>query len=154
LQGTGGADKLLQCLVQHVLIFPTPCIAACRRMGGQARLARLAAYPWSSYGGYAVAAEAQEFVTYDVLKECGSDLSLARRTVPRVRPGVPADLSCRPNYSAHRTRGRYATRETPPIVPYIYCLEEAFPGGSGGNVTGEVSRKHNRTTESLRLTLA
>lgn len=39
----------------------------------------LSSYRWSSYGGYASAAKALEFVTYDVLKEYGSDLSAARR---------------------------------------------------------------------------
>jgi len=54
-------------------------IAACRRMPREERFARLEAYRWSSYGGYAAASKAQEFVTYDVLKEYGSALSAARR---------------------------------------------------------------------------
>jgi hypothetical protein len=47
--------------------------------GVSLRLARLEGYTWSSYGGYAAAAKAQEFVSYDVLQEYGNDLSSARR---------------------------------------------------------------------------
>ena len=54
-------------------------IAACRRLTAEQRLARLEAYPWSSYGGYAAAAQAQEFVNYEVLREYGRDLAAARR---------------------------------------------------------------------------
>jgi hypothetical protein len=35
--------------------------------------------PWSSYGGYTMASKAQEFVSYDVLKEYGTYLAAARR---------------------------------------------------------------------------
>jgi REP element-mobilizing transposase RayT len=54
-------------------------IAACRRMDPRERLDRLNAYPWSSYAGYCAAAKAEEFVTYDVLKEYGRHLPAARR---------------------------------------------------------------------------
>ena len=54
-------------------------IAACRRLSAQQRLGRLEAYAWSSYGGYAAAAKAQEFVNYNVLREYGRDLTAARR---------------------------------------------------------------------------
>ncbi len=54
-------------------------IAACRRMTGAQRLARLEAYPWSSYGGYVAADKAQEFLSYDVLAEYGRDQAAARR---------------------------------------------------------------------------
>jgi putative transposase len=54
-------------------------IAACRRLNGRQRLDRLEAYPWSSYRGYASAARAEEFVSYDVLREYDRDLAGARR---------------------------------------------------------------------------
>ena len=82
-------DLYLLGVTRYIHLNPVK-IAACRRMSGQERLARLDAYPWSSYGGYAAAAEAQEFVTYDVLKEYGSDLSSARR---QYRAYVQACLS-------------------------------------------------------------
>jgi len=43
------------------------------------RLERLEGYGWSSYGGYAALAKAQEFVSYDVLREYGRDPAEARR---------------------------------------------------------------------------
>jgi hypothetical protein len=39
----------------------------------------LEAYVWSSYRGYAAAGKAEEFVSYDVLKEYGRDPADARR---------------------------------------------------------------------------
>lgn len=71
-------EVYLLAVTRYIHLNPVK-IAACRWMSREERLARLEAYPWSSYGGYAAAAEAQEFVTYDVLKEYGSDLSAARR---------------------------------------------------------------------------
>ena len=71
-------EVYLRAVTRYIHLNPVK-IAACRRMSRQERLARLEAYPWSSYGGYAAAAKAQEFVTYDVLKEYGNDLSSARR---------------------------------------------------------------------------
>jgi len=54
-------------------------IVACRRMSRQQRWQHLESYAWSSYGGYAALAKAQEFVNYDVLQEYGRDRAEARR---------------------------------------------------------------------------
>ena len=56
LRGSGSDDKLVACLVHHALILRTHCI-----MSPAAAL--LAAYRWSSYGGYLAEAKAEEFVT-------------------------------------------------------------------------------------------
>jgi len=71
-------DVYLLAVTRYLHLNPVKT-AACRRMSRQERLARLEAYPWSSYRGYTAAAKAQEFVRYDVLKEYGNDLSWARR---------------------------------------------------------------------------
>ena len=71
-------DVYLLAVTRYLHLNPIK-IAACRRLSRQERLARLQAYAWSSYGGYVAAAKAQEFVSYDVLQEYGSDLSTARR---------------------------------------------------------------------------
>ncbi len=54
-------------------------IAACRGPTGRQRLARLERYPWSSYRGYVAAEKAEEFVSYEMLKEYGRDRGVARR---------------------------------------------------------------------------
>ena len=71
-------EVYLLAVTRYIHLNPVK-IAACRRMSGQQRLDRLEAYPWSSYGGYAAATKAQEFVSYAVLKEYGRDLTAARR---------------------------------------------------------------------------
>ena len=71
-------EVYLLAVTRYIHLNPVK-IAACRRMTREERFARLEAYRWSSYGGYAAASKAQEFVAYDVLKEYGSDLSAARR---------------------------------------------------------------------------
>jgi len=71
-------DVYLVGVTRYIHLNPVK-IAACRRMSAQERLDRLEGYLWSSYGGYALARKAQEFVRYDVLKEYGRDLSAARR---------------------------------------------------------------------------
>ena len=71
-------EVYLLAVTRYIHLNPVK-IAACRRMSRQERLARLEAYPWSSYGGYVAAAKAQELICYDVLQEYGSDLSSARR---------------------------------------------------------------------------
>ena len=71
-------EAYLLAVTRYIHLNPVK-IAACRRMSGRERLDRLQGYAWSSYGGYAAAAKAEEFVTYDVLKEYGRDLLLARR---------------------------------------------------------------------------
>ncbi len=71
-------EVYLLAVTRYVHLNPVK-IAACRRISGEQRLARLEAYRWSSYAGYAAAAKAQEFVTYDVLEEYGRDLAAARR---------------------------------------------------------------------------
>ena len=53
--------------------------AACRQMGERELRQRLAAHRWSSYRGYVSASQAEEFVSYDVLREYGRDLPAARR---------------------------------------------------------------------------
>ena len=71
-------DVYLLAVTRYIHLNPVK-IAACRRMSGQQRLGRLEAHAWSSYGGYAVATQAEEFVSYKVLKEYGRDLTAARR---------------------------------------------------------------------------
>jgi REP element-mobilizing transposase RayT len=71
-------DTYLLAVTRYLHLNPVK-IAVCRRMSRQDRLARLAAYRWSSYGGYAAAAKALEFVNYDVLNAYGRDLAGARR---------------------------------------------------------------------------
>ncbi len=71
-------EVYLLAVTRYIHLNPVK-IAACRRMSGQQRLERLEAYPWSSYGGYAAANKALEFVNYDVLKEYGRDMAVARR---------------------------------------------------------------------------
>ena len=71
-------DVYLRAVTRYLHLNPVR-IAACRRLSRQERLDRLEAYRWSSYGGYAAAARAEEFVTYDVLKEYGRDAAEARR---------------------------------------------------------------------------
>lgn len=71
-------DVYLRGVTRYIHLNPVK-ITACRRLGRQERLDRLEAYRWSSYGGYAAAAQAEEFVTYEVLKEYGRDVAEARR---------------------------------------------------------------------------
>jgi REP element-mobilizing transposase RayT len=71
-------EVYLLAVTRYIHLNPVK-IAACQRITGQQRLDRLEAYAWSSYGGYAAATKAQEFVTYDVLKEYGRGLVAARR---------------------------------------------------------------------------
>ena len=71
-------DVYLRAVTRYVHLNPVK-IAACRRLNGRQRLQRLNAYRWSSYGGYAAADKAQEFVRYEVLKEYGRDPASARR---------------------------------------------------------------------------
>ena len=71
-------DVYLRALTRYIHLNPVK-IAACRRLDGRQKLKRLNDYPWSSYGGYVAAEKAQEFVSYDVLQEYGSDQAAARR---------------------------------------------------------------------------
>jgi REP element-mobilizing transposase RayT len=71
-------EAYLLAVTRYIHLNPVK-IAACRRMNGRERLSRLESYPWSSYGGYVAAEKAQEFVSYEVLKEYGRDQALARR---------------------------------------------------------------------------
>jgi putative transposase len=71
-------DSYLLAVTRYLHLNPVK-IAVCRRMSRQDRLARLEAYRWSSYGGYAAAAKALEFVDYDVLDAYGRDLAGAAR---------------------------------------------------------------------------
>ena len=50
-------DVYLLAVTRYLHLNPVK-IAACRRMSRQERLARLEAYPWSSYAGYAAAGKA------------------------------------------------------------------------------------------------
>ncbi len=84
-------EVYLLAVTRYIHLNPVK-IAACRRMSGEERLDRLEGYAWSSYGGYAAASKAQEFVIYDVLKEYGRDLSAARRHYRAyVRAGLTED---------------------------------------------------------------
>lgn len=71
-------DVYLLAVTRYIHLNPVKT-AACRRTSRQERLERLEGYAWSSYGGYAVAGKAEEFVTYDVLQEYGRDAAQARR---------------------------------------------------------------------------
>ena len=71
-------DVYLRGLTRYIHLNPVK-IAACRRLTRKQRLERLKAYRWSSYAGYVAAEKAQEFVSYDVLKEYGGDQATARR---------------------------------------------------------------------------
>ncbi|NLX99653.1 MAG: hypothetical protein GXY83_26270 [Rhodopirellula sp.] len=72
-------DEVYLLAVTRYIHLNSVKVAACRRMSPQQRLERLNAYPWSSYRGYCAAAKAEEFVSYDVLREYGQDLRAARR---------------------------------------------------------------------------
>jgi REP element-mobilizing transposase RayT len=71
-------ETYLLAVTRYIHLNPIK-IAACRRLARAERLRRLNAYRWSSYGGYAEAKLAQEFVCYDVLKEYSSNLAIGRR---------------------------------------------------------------------------
>ncbi len=71
-------DVYLRAVTRYMHLNPVK-IAACRKLDRRERLRRLNAYPWSSYPGYADVRKAQEFVSYDVLKEYGRDQAEARR---------------------------------------------------------------------------
>jgi len=71
-------EVYLLAVTRYIHLNPVK-IAACRRVSAAQRLKRLEGYPWSSYGGYAAARKALEFVNYDVLQEYGRDLAAARR---------------------------------------------------------------------------
>ena len=71
-------EVYLLAVTRYIHLNPVK-IAACRRLRASERFERLEAYPWSSYGGYAAANKALEFVNYDVLKEYGRDMAVARR---------------------------------------------------------------------------
>ncbi|NLX95055.1 MAG: transposase [Rhodopirellula sp.] len=71
-------EVYLLAVTRYIHLNPVK-IAVCRRLSASERLARLEAYPWSSYGGYAAAKNALEFVNYDVLREYGPDMAAARR---------------------------------------------------------------------------
>ncbi len=61
-------EVYLLAVTRYIHLNPVK-IAACRRLRAAERLARLEAYRWSSYGGYAAAKKAWEFVNDAVLKE-------------------------------------------------------------------------------------
>ncbi len=71
-------DVYLRAVTRYIHLNPVK-IVACRKLDRRARLRRLNAYPWSSYPGYADVRKAQQFVSYDVLKEYGRDQGEARR---------------------------------------------------------------------------
>ena len=71
-------EAYLLAVTRYIHLNPVK-VAACRKLARVERLRRLNAHRWSSYGGYADAKLAEEFVCYDVLKEYGSNLAEARR---------------------------------------------------------------------------
>jgi hypothetical protein len=71
-------DVYLRAVSRYIHLNPVK-IAACRRLDRRERLRRLEAYLWSSYPGHVNAQRIQEFVSYDVLKEYGTDMAAARR---------------------------------------------------------------------------
>ena len=71
-------DLYLRTVSRYVHLNPVKTAAA-RRLDRRARLRLLDDYRWSSYRGYADGKNAEEFVTYDVLKEFARDAAAARR---------------------------------------------------------------------------
>jgi REP element-mobilizing transposase RayT len=71
-------DVYLQAVTRYIHLNPVK-IAACGRLDRRARLRCLEAYRWSSYPGYVDGKQAQEFLSYDVLKDYGRQLAAARR---------------------------------------------------------------------------
>jgi len=71
-------ESYLLAVTRYIHLNPIK-IAACRRLSKAERLKRLEGCPWSSYLGYVAARHAQDFVCYDVLREYGSTLAMARR---------------------------------------------------------------------------
>ena len=70
--------------------------AAGRRLDRRARLRLLDDYRWSSYRGYADGKNAEEFVTYDVLKEFARRRGRSTAAVPGFRRAVFAGRRCGP----------------------------------------------------------
>ncbi len=71
-------EVYLLAVTRYIHLNPVK-ITACRQMNGRQRQQRLAAYRWSSYRGYLSAAQAEDFVRYDVLLEYGRNRSAAQR---------------------------------------------------------------------------
>jgi len=71
-------NAYLLAVTRYIHLNPVK-IASCRKLDRRERLRRLNAYRWSSYHGYAEAKLAEEFVSYDVLKEYSADMANARR---------------------------------------------------------------------------
>ena len=86
-QGRFGAklvedEDYLRVVTRYIHLNPVK-IASCRRLSAAEKLERLRGYPWSSYGGYAAADKALEFVNYQVLREYGRDMATARGAIGR-----------------------------------------------------------------------
>jgi putative transposase len=71
-------EEYLRALTRYLHLNPIKT-AACRRLDRRERLRRLDAYAWSSYPGYIDAGKRVEFVCYDLLKDYGRTLVVARR---------------------------------------------------------------------------
>jgi hypothetical protein len=71
-------DGFLRSVSRYVHLLPVKT-ATGRRLDRRARLRLLKKYPWSSYPGYAVAKNAEKFVTYDVLQEFAHSAAAGRR---------------------------------------------------------------------------
>jgi REP element-mobilizing transposase RayT len=71
-------DVYLRAVSRYVHLNPVKT-AAGRRLDRRARLQLLNSYRWSSYPGYVRGKSAEEFVTYDVLKEFAGEAVPARR---------------------------------------------------------------------------
>ena len=71
-------DVYLRTVSRYVHLNPAKTVAA-RRMDRRARLRLLDGYRWSSYRGYVDRRQAEEFVTYDVLREFSADSAAARK---------------------------------------------------------------------------
>ena len=90
-QGRFGAklveDEIYLLAVTRYIDLNPVKIAACRRMNGHQRLARLESCPWSSYGGYVAAEKAEKFTSLRCLRNMA---------VTRPRRGGTIGLTSRP----------------------------------------------------------
>jgi putative transposase len=71
-------ETYLSALTRYIHLNPIKT-AACRRVAKAERVRRLEAWPWSSYRGYVSAEHRADFVCYDLLRDYGRSLAVARR---------------------------------------------------------------------------
>lgn len=71
-------ETYLLALTRYIHLNPIKTVAA-GRLEKAERVRYLEAYPWSSYPGYVSPKRAAEFVCYDLLKDYGHSMTVARR---------------------------------------------------------------------------